>query len=101
VEFRPENYYQIEISVKYGHKVISNSSVMKFVGVIIDETSWNEYIDLITTKLCSASYALRNLKHFVPQSTLRTVYYGYVHSVLSYSLIVWGSFCNANKVFIL
>jgi hypothetical protein len=52
VEFRPENYYQIETSVKYGHKVIANSSVMKFLGLIIDGTlSRDQHIDLIATKL--------------------------------------------------
>jgi hypothetical protein len=29
-------------------------------------------------------YALRNLKHIVPQSTLRTIYYAYIQSILSY-----------------
>jgi len=82
VEFRTKNYYQVKTKVKYEHKNISNSTETKFLGLIINETlSWNQHIDEIATKLCSACYALRNLKHIVPQSTLRTIYYAYMHSI--------------------
>jgi len=82
VEFRTKNYYQGETTVKYEHNDISNSTDTKFLGLITDETlSWNQLIDQIATKLCSACYALRNLKHIVPQSTLRTIYYAYIHSI--------------------
>ena len=60
----------------------------KFLGLIIDETlTWNQCTEQIATKLCSACYALRNLKHTVPQSTLRTIYHAYIHSILSYGII--------------
>jgi hypothetical protein len=102
VEFQTKNYYQFEITVKYEHKGISSSRETKFLGLIIDETlSWNQHVDHITTNLCSTCYALRNLKCIVPQSTLRTIYYSYIHSILSYGIIFWGRSFNANKLFIL
>jgi hypothetical protein len=74
----------------------------KFLGLIIDETlSWNQHVDQTATKLCSACYALRNLKHIVPQSTVRTVYCAYIHSILSYGIIYWGRSSNVSKLFIL
>jgi len=73
--------------------------VTKFLGLIIDETqSWNQHIDQIATKLCSACYALINLKHIVPQSTLRTIYYTYIHSILSYGVIFWRRSSNFKKI---
>jgi hypothetical protein len=102
VEFRTKNYYQVKTTVKYEHRDISISTETKFLGLIIDKTlSWNQHIDHIATKLCSACYALRNLKHIVPQSTLRTIYYDYIHSILSYGIIFCGRYSNANKLFIL
>jgi len=102
MEFRTKNFYQVKTKVKYEHKNISNSTQTKFLGLIIDETlSWNRHIDHIATKLCSACYALRNLKHMVPQSTLRTIYYAYIHSILSYSIIFWGRSSSVNNLFIL
>jgi len=91
VEFRKKNYYQVKTNVKYEHINISNSTETKFLGSIIDETlSWNQHVHQIATKLCSACFALRNLKHIVPLSTLRTIYYAYIHSILSNGIIFWG-----------
>jgi hypothetical protein len=73
----------------------------KILGIIDEILSWNQHIDQVATKLCSACYALRNLKHIVPQSTLRTTYYAYIHSILSYGIIFWGRSSNVNKLFIL
>jgi hypothetical protein len=73
VEFRTKNYYQVKTTVKCELKNIFNSTETKFFRLIIVEIlSWNQHIDQIANKLCSACYALRNLKHIVPQSTLRT-----------------------------
>ena len=59
---------------------ISNSTETKFLGLITDETkSRNQHVDQIAIKLCSACYALRNLKYIVPQSTLRTICYAYIY----------------------
>jgi hypothetical protein len=102
VEFRTTNYYQVKITVQKEHKDISSSTETKFLGLIFDDIlSWNQHIDQILTKLCSACYALRNLKHIVPQSALRTLFYAYIHSILSYGIILWGRSSNANKLFIL
>jgi protein-arginine kinase activator protein McsA len=80
MEFRMKNYCQVKTNVKYEHINISNSTETKFLELIIDKTlSWNQHVDQITTKLCSTCYALRNLKHIVPQSTLRTICYAYVY----------------------
>jgi hypothetical protein len=71
MEFRTKNYYKVKTEVTYDHINISNSTETKFLGLVIDETlSWNQHVDQIATKLCSACFALRNLKHIVPQSTL-------------------------------
>jgi hypothetical protein len=90
VEFRTKNYYQVETIVRYEHKDISNCTETKFLGLIIDETlPWNQHIEQMATKLCFDCYALRILMRLVPQSTLRTIYYAYIHFILSYS-IIWG-----------
>ena len=102
VEFRTKNFYQVETIVRYEHKDISNSTETKLLGLIIGETlSWNQHIEQIATKLCSACYSLRNVKYIVPQSTLRTIYYACIHSILSYGIIFGGRSSNVNKLFIL
>jgi hypothetical protein len=102
VEFRTKNYYEVKTKVTCDDINISNSTETKFLGLIIDETlSWNQHVDQIATKLCFACYALRNLKHIVPQSILRTIHYAYIHFILSYGIIFWGRSSNVSKLFIL
>jgi hypothetical protein len=64
-------------------------------------TDWNQHIDQRATKLCSACYALRNLKHIAHQLTLRTIYYAYIYSILSYSIVFWGRSFSVHKLFVL
>ena len=56
----------------------------------------NKHIGAIAIKPCSACYVLRNLKYIVPPTTLRTIYYAYVHTILSYGIIFWGNSTNVN-----
>jgi hypothetical protein len=67
-----KKYYQVKTKVKYEHINISDSTETKLLELIIDETlSWNQPVDQIGTKLCSACFAVRNLKYIVPQCTLK------------------------------
>ena len=84
------------------HNELCNSYETKFLGLIIDDTlSWNQHIDKTATKLCSACYVLRSLKYIIPQSTLKTVYYACIHSILSCGIVFWGNSTSINKLFIL
>jgi hypothetical protein len=40
-------------------------------------------------KLSTACYAIRYVKHFMYQDTLRTIYFPYSHSILSYDIVFW------------
>jgi histone acetyltransferase (RNA polymerase elongator complex component) len=96
------NYYQFKTNVKYEHINISNSTETKFLGLHINKALlWSQHGDHIATKLCSACCALRNVKHIAPQSTLRTIYYAYIHSILNYGIILLGRSSIINKLFVL
>jgi hypothetical protein len=45
-----------------------------------------------------------NVSHiysYIHLCTLRTIYYAYIHSILSYGIIFWGRSSSVNKLFIL
>jgi hypothetical protein len=47
-----------------------------FFGIILDNTlHWKQHIDVQIIKLNVACYAIRTLKHMVPQETLLMVYF--------------------------
>ena len=96
-----KNYYQMQTKVQCNNNIIPNPKMTKFLGLIIDDTlTWNQHIEYTATKLCSACYALRNLKHIVPKSTLRTLC-AYIHPIISYGIIFWGRSAKVTKLFIL
>jgi exonuclease III len=75
---------------------------IKFLGITVDETlSWQPHIDILIKKMCSASYALRSLKHVLQIETLKMIYFAHVHSHLSYGIIFWGYSSKAIRVFIM
>ena len=102
LEFRTKNYYNVNTQIKYDQKFITNATEIKFLGLIIDDTlSWKQLIEQVVNKMCTACYALRNIKHTVPLGTLRIIYFAHIHSIISYGTIFWGGSSYANKVFIL
>jgi len=45
----------------------------------------------LSTTLSKACYAIRTIKPFMMFNVLRTVYFSYFHSLLSYGIIFWGN----------
>jgi hypothetical protein len=70
--------------------------------VTIDSTlSWEGHISKVITKLNSACFAIRSLKLFLNIEDLRTVYFAYIHTFITYGLPFWGNAVNSKNVFII
>jgi len=61
--------------------------------------SWKTHIDQMMIKLNRSWYAIRYVKHFMSQDTLRTIYFSYFHSSLSYGIIFWGNSAYSSNIF--
>jgi hypothetical protein len=71
-----------------------------FLGLTLNNTlSWRTHIDTIIHKLSLASFALRVVKQFSSQDSLKMVYYSYFHFVMTYGLIFWGNSHYSNIIF--
>ena len=46
-----------------------------------------------------ACYAIRTFKPFMTLHVIRSVYFSYFHSLLSYGIIFWGNSCHSASVF--
>jgi len=56
--------------------------------VIINNTlSWKDHIAALTSKVSKTCYAIRAIKRFMSSDVLRTIYFSYIHSVMSYGII--------------
>jgi hypothetical protein len=49
------------------------------------------HIDYLLSKLNSACFAIRTIKFVMSQDALRMIYFSYVHSVITYGIILWGN----------
>jgi len=94
---KKQNERKIQIIVPNSIKTNINST--KFLGLIIDNTlSWKDHIAALTSKLNKACYAIMAIKPLMSVDILRMIYFSYVHSVVSYGIIIWGNTLS-NSIF--
>ena len=80
----------LNISV-YG-KALPRCSCAKFLGTWIDDTlSWSAHVKKLKAKLKSGLGMMRRASKYLSPKAKRTLYYGQVHSNLSYGISVWGT----------
>jgi hypothetical protein len=80
------------------NSIITNLNSTTFLGLTIEsKLPWKGHIADLKSKLNKACYAIRTIKPFMTFNVLRTVYFSYFHSVMSYRIIFWGNLhLNAN-----
>ena len=87
-----------EVKLKIDEHYLKFSSHVKYLGILLDEfLVWNYQFDLLASKLSRANGILAKLRHFVPISLLKTIYYAIFHSHISYASIVWGQSLSQNS----
>jgi len=100
LQFRPKNSYEINKKISCDNKLIKDTKNIKFLGLDIDSSlSWKNRIDQMMIKLSRAFYAIRYVKHFMSQDTLKKIYFPYFHSILSYGIIFWGNSAYSPNIF--
>ena len=103
--FRP---YQKKQSYQVSLKVFDNNTndfieieskeFVKYLGVIIDSNlTWKYYIDSIAYKISKAIGIIARLRHFVPLSTLNSIYRCLIQPYTTYGRVVQG---NASKKYL-
>jgi hypothetical protein len=100
LQFKTTNSSTIEIDISYNNKHIVNNLNSQFLGITVDSSlSWKNHIDGLMVKLSNACYAIRSLRPFVSQESLRMIYFSYFHAVMSYSIIFWGNSSHSGNIF--
>ena len=57
LEFRTNNYYNVNTQITYNQKRINNAMETKFLGLIIDDTLyWKQLTEWVVNKICTACY---------------------------------------------
>ena len=71
--------------------LLDQKTYIKYLGILIDSNLTLKYhISYITSKISKAIGVIARLRHFIPSSTLLTLYRSLVSPYLLYGLTVWG-----------
>ena len=71
---------------------IESKEFVKYLGVIIDSNlMWKYHIDNIAYKISKAIGIIARLRHFVPLSTLNSIYRCLIQPYTTYRIVVWGN----------
>lgn len=103
VQFFPKNItVDYTLLLKVNGKSIVNTSVVKFLGLNIDQKlTWENHIGVTCGKISALCFLIKQLRGTVGEHTMRLVYFGLVQSVLQYGLLFWGSSAHFNDAFVL
>jgi len=88
LQFHTKINQNYDIQISFENKQISKAQNIKFLGIIIDSSlSWKQHIDDIIHKLNEECFAIRSIKLFMSLEAMRSIYFSYFHSILSYGSI--------------
>jgi DNA-binding CsgD family transcriptional regulator len=100
LQFLTKTDHEINMQVSFGNRKISTAQTLKILGRTIDTTvTWKHHIGELTSRLNKVCYAIRSIKPFMSLDVLRSTYFSYVHSIISYGIIFWGNSSHSEEIF--
>ena len=89
--------YKANNSTQINNEIINqvgkykNEESVKFLGLYIDKhLTWKELINIISSKIDRAIFAINRVKQFIPHKALKSIYYTSIHSHIRYGIQAWG-----------
>ena len=65
---------------------------IKFLGIYLDEhISWKHHIKYINGKISRSLFAIKQLKNYLPLTSLRNLYIALIHPHILYGILLWGN----------
>ena len=65
----------MEVQVVVNGKELERSSIVKCVGVMLDDKlQWKEQVKAVKRKACAGLMSLRRLQHVLPTNTSRSIF---------------------------
>ena len=83
--------------IKINNQILAEVSNAKYLGVHIDnKLQWNTHINNVKLRLSKGVSILAKIRHYVPSSVLRSLYFTFINSHTDYNLLNWGTAPLAN-----
>jgi hypothetical protein len=100
LQFLTKTDHEINMQISFGNRKIATTQSLTFLGLTINTSlTWKHYIGALTSRLSKAWYAISSIKPFMSVAVLRSTYFLYVHSVISYGIIFWVNSSHSEEIF--
>lgn len=99
-----QNINQVQPNIFLGENSLDEVQNSKFLGLTLDKHfKWNLHIDKLCRTISSGMFALRKMSKLCSIETLKTIYFAFIHSHISFGIILYGatSHENLNKLLVL
>ena len=78
-------------------EILKEVKFAKYLGVLIDnKLKWTNQIDAINLKLSKGNGLLAKVRHYVPSSVLRSLYFSFINPHIDYNLLNWSMAASTN-----
>jgi len=61
--------------------------------------NWKSHIGELASRLNKACFTIRSIKPFMSLDVLRSTYFSYVQSIITYGIIFWGNSSHSEEMF--
>ena len=100
LQFLSKTNNELNTQVSFGNKKFATAQSLKFLRLTIDTTlTWKHHIGELTSRLNKACYTIRSIKPFMSLDVLRSTYFSYAHSIISYGIVFWGNSSYSEDIF--
>ena len=80
------------IKIEINNQTLQEVDSAKYLGVHVDnKLSWNVHTNNIKLRLSKGISMLAKIRHYVPESVLRSLYFTFINSHTGYNLLNWGT----------
>lgn len=81
---------------------LGSSHTVKFLGIYLDDKlSWEPHIEYISGRLSRVIFLIKNLKSYVPYKYIRSAYFAFFQSIISYGILLWGNCSCVHNILLL
>jgi hypothetical protein len=100
MQFMAKPKLPVDIHISCKVNPINNSCSTNFLDLTLSNTlSWKTHIDRLSPELNSAGYIIGFVRSVISMKKLRTIYFSYVHSIITYGIIFCGNSTYSNNIF--
>lgn len=91
----------MSLQVQNGGRQVAEVDSIKFLGIALDKhCTWRDHIDNVCNRINRYSYVLWRLANVSTLKTALMAYHGYVASILTYGVVMWGNSPDIQRAFV-